>query len=134
VEKKSGRSREPSRRTNMLYPCPACGFEVYDGPAGSYAVCPVCDWEDDPVQLRFPAMRGGANRASLFEWQEQLFLEMPPEVAEHKGWCRCPDWRPLTEEECRDTTGMPTTGLAYFEAVSAVEPVYYWRKKSGGSD
>ena len=66
----------------MPHPCPACGFEVFDEPAGSYDICPVCDWEDDEVQLRFPAMRGGANKESLFEWQQQVLerLALPHRV------------------------------------------------------
>jgi hypothetical protein len=115
-----------------LYPCPACGFEVFSRPAGSYEVCPVCDWEDDEIQLRYPAMQGGANTASLHEQQRALLRRLPPHVAEHDGYCRCPEWRPLTEEECRDTTGMPTSGRAYFEALGAHEPAYYWRKADGG--
>jgi hypothetical protein len=115
-----------------LHPCPACGFEVLSEPAGSYDICPVCDWEDDEIQLRFPAMRGGANTASLFEWQRAVLLRLPPQVVDHEGYHRCPDWRPLTVEECGDTTGMPTTGRAYFEELGAEEPAYYWRKGHGG--
>jgi len=112
----------------MLYPCPACGFEVFDDPPGSYELCPVCDWEDDEVQVRFPAMRGGANKKGLFEWQQQVIQRFPPAVAIHERYRRCPNWRPLTEEECRDTTGMPTSGRDYFDAAGATEPGYYWRK------
>jgi hypothetical protein len=111
----------------MYYPCPACGFEVFDEPAGSYAICPVCDWEDDELQLRFPAMRGGANKDSLFEWQKQALERLPPDVVVHQGHDRCPDWRPLTAEECRDTGGMPTTARDYFDAVYTEEAKYYWR-------
>ncbi|MEU5444565.1 CPCC family cysteine-rich protein [Streptomyces griseofuscus] len=31
--------------------------------------CPVCFWEDDGVQFRWPAMSGGANKVSLVEAQ-----------------------------------------------------------------
>ena len=27
------------------HPCPSCGFVVFEEPPGSYAICPVCDWE-----------------------------------------------------------------------------------------
>jgi hypothetical protein len=46
------------------------------------------------------------------------------------GYIRCPDWRPLTVEECRDRGGTPENGLAYFEAVGTDEPVYYWRRRT----
>lgn len=52
--------------------CPCCGHLVFDagwGWPGSYEICPVCFWEDDGVQLRFPSMAGGANRPSLIEAQ-----------------------------------------------------------------
>ena len=30
-----------------------------------YDICPVCGWEADRVQERFPGMEGGANRMCL---------------------------------------------------------------------
>lgn len=47
-------------------PCPCCGYLTLedDGP-GSYEICSVCFWEDDPVQLENPEMSGGANKVSL---------------------------------------------------------------------
>jgi hypothetical protein len=32
------------------------------GPPGSYEICPVCFWDDDLVQLRWPTYAGGANK------------------------------------------------------------------------
>ena len=34
--------------------------------------CPVCFWEDDVVQLRWPDWAGGANKASLIEGQQDF--------------------------------------------------------------
>ena len=51
-----------------LYPCPCCGYLVFDEGPGSYAICPVCGWEDDLSQLRFTGM-GEAN-APLIECQQ----------------------------------------------------------------
>ena len=54
----------PPRR----FPCPCCGFVTLDEePPGTYNICPVCYWEDDPVQFRDPDYRGGANQLSLRE-------------------------------------------------------------------
>lgn len=50
----------------MKFPCPCCGWYTLDHEAdGSYDICPVCYWEDDPVQLEEPDCEGGANRLSL---------------------------------------------------------------------
>ncbi|WP_092978661.1 CPCC family cysteine-rich protein [Actinopolyspora lacussalsi] len=51
------------------YPCPCCGRLVHDQPPGSYLICPVCGWEDDLIQLRWPHRTRGANRSSLVEAQ-----------------------------------------------------------------
>ena len=51
---------------NMKYPCPCCGYYTYKHvPDGSYDICPVCFWEDDPIQLEDPECEGSANRVSL---------------------------------------------------------------------
>ncbi|MEV0535574.1 CPCC family cysteine-rich protein [Kitasatospora sp. NPDC050463] len=51
------------------YPCPCCGHLVLDEMPGSYEICPVCFWEDDGVQFRWPTMAGGANKTPLIEAQ-----------------------------------------------------------------
>lgn len=112
----------------MLHPCPACGFAVFDEPPGSYDVCPICDWEDDAVQLRYPAMRGGANGESLYEYQQEVLKRLPVRVREADSYKREAEWRPLTREDCEDVCGMPETGRAYFDSIDADEPSYHWRK------
>lgn len=48
------------------YPCRCCGFLTLDEePKGSYEVCLVCFWEDDPSQSADPDSPGGANTVSL---------------------------------------------------------------------
>ncbi len=55
------------------YPCPCCGFLTLDQqPPGSFAICPVCWWEDDDVQGRDPAYAGGANAVSLRKARENF--------------------------------------------------------------
>jgi len=51
------------------YPCPCCGYLVFEEEPGSYDICPICFWEDDLLQLRFADAAGGANRVSLREGQ-----------------------------------------------------------------
>jgi len=40
---------------------------MQEKPPGTYEICPVCGWEDDPVQFRDPDRAGGANEMSLNE-------------------------------------------------------------------
>ncbi|MEI7578548.1 MAG: CPCC family cysteine-rich protein [bacterium] len=35
----------------QLYSCPVCAHLVFDRPNGTYDICPVCLWEDDPEQF-----------------------------------------------------------------------------------
>ena len=55
--------------------CPCCGFDTFDkNDRGNYSICPICFWEDDPLQFDEPDMEGGANRVSLIKGQIN-FLE-----------------------------------------------------------
>lgn len=48
--------------------CLCCGCRTLsEAPPGTYEICPVCFWEDDPVQAKDPTYRGGANEVSLVE-------------------------------------------------------------------
>ncbi|MFK0237917.1 CPCC family cysteine-rich protein [Streptomyces vinaceus] len=55
--------------TRHPLPCPCCGHLVLDEMPGSHEICPVCSWEDDAVQFRWPTAEVGANRVSLIEAQ-----------------------------------------------------------------
>jgi hypothetical protein len=41
-------------------------------PPGTYEICSVCGWEDDPVQANEPDYKGGANSVSLNEARENF--------------------------------------------------------------
>jgi hypothetical protein len=57
----------------MNFPCPCCGYKTFgQEPDGSYEICPVCFWEDDPVQLADPDYAGGANSVSLRQAQRNF--------------------------------------------------------------
>ncbi|UUU31647.1 CPCC family cysteine-rich protein [Streptomyces sp. CA-210063] len=51
------------------HPCACRGHLVLDETPGSYAICPVCFWEDDGVRFRRPTMDGGADNVCLIEAQ-----------------------------------------------------------------
>lgn len=50
----------------LRHACPCCGHLTLDEePPGTYDICPVCCWEDDPVQYKDVDYEGGANQVSL---------------------------------------------------------------------
>lgn len=42
--------------------CPVCGKHRF---TEKYEICPVCGWENDPVQARDKDFAGGANELSV---------------------------------------------------------------------
>ncbi|MDR1423550.1 MAG: hypothetical protein LBI92_02945 [Azoarcus sp.] len=50
--------------SNELFECPCCKNQVF-AEQGGYEICPICHWEDDPVQSNEPDYAGGANQMSL---------------------------------------------------------------------
>ncbi|MHA7984962.1 CPCC family cysteine-rich protein [Rathayibacter sp. CAU 1779] len=79
-----------------MYPCPCCGYLVFKEAPGSYANCPICSWEDDSSQLKFPDHGGGANRESLVEAQANY------ELFGASNQQRMPGVRPPAPRERRD--------------------------------
>ncbi len=99
----------------------------FDEPAGSYAICPVCGWEDDHVQLRHPDLAGGANRPSLWEHQRETVKRYPLGVDLQGEWSRDPTWRPADERDLQPDP--PSSPVCYFdEAAMDDESPYYWRR------
>lgn len=96
----------------MLLACPCCGFNtIEDQMYGSYILCPICDWEDDQVQLANPCSRGGANHYSLAEQQMKFGKRVDIGTQLYKGYARNLDWRPLDKNE-----------QSFYQAQSKVEP------------
>ncbi len=55
--------------------CPCCGYlTLPEGQPGSYEVCPVCHWMDDPLQFADSDYVSDTNHVSLKEAREN-FLE-----------------------------------------------------------
>ena len=77
------------------YPCPSCGFLIFNEPEGSFEICEICGWEDDIVQKQDPNFKGGANKISLIESQEKILKTIPKHIEIHKGFRRATNWEPL---------------------------------------
>jgi hypothetical protein len=54
--------------------CPICNHYTFTEDE-IYEVCPVCDWEDDPIQRDDPDFKGGANELSLNEYRVKWLTE-----------------------------------------------------------
>ena len=110
------------------YPCPCCGYRVFREQPGSYDNCPVCGWEDDLSQLRFPTT-GGAN-APLMERQRARAHNREPDDATFTpgdvGYAPDPEWRPLDLD--LDEVERPSLGVDYGLTYLADHTrYYYWR-------
>lgn len=49
---------------NKKFKCPCCGYYTLNE-VNKYEVCPVCNWEDDPIQRKNPNDDEGTNKISL---------------------------------------------------------------------
>ena len=116
------------------YPCPCCGYIVFCHPPGSHKTCPICQWEDDLAQLRFPRMPGSANPVSL-EDAQQNYANFGAAMRRQTIEARTPledeardaTWRPL--DATRDNIEVPMRGVGYADSYPFDDPtvLYYWR-------
>ena len=57
---------EAAPPTTKKFACPCCRFVTLDEePPGTLAICPVCSWQDCPVQAAKPSYEYGLNDVSL---------------------------------------------------------------------
>lgn len=88
---------------DLKFACPCCGYKTFrENPNGSYDICEVCFWEDDPIQLDDPEYEGGANRVSLKQGQKNYMefgaceREMIKNVRQpNRDEQRDENWKPL---------------------------------------
>jgi hypothetical protein len=106
-------------------PCPSCGFLTLEKFYGSYAICPLCDWEDDGVQLANPTSGGGANAESLAQSQEKAISILPLGVEVANGFRRGSNWRPLSSDEIEHFDALRSSKHWHTKAVSQ-ESEAYW--------
>jgi hypothetical protein len=107
---------------------------MFSAPPGSFEICEICGWEDDPVQLLDPKYEGGANTLSLIEAQnnfqefgayepDALFLRREPSEED----TRDPEWRPATEADCEGARTPASLSTLEYESLDIW---YYWRRNS----
>ena len=114
---------------NAAFPCPCCGYLSFSEEPGSYEICPICFWEDDQVQLRWPTWAGGANKPSLVEAQRK-FAAIGACEERLLGHVRQPgpsderelEWRPVTDADNFEPTGVKEADWPPDLAV-----LYWWR-------
>ena len=113
-------------------PCACCGYCVLNE-RGGWEICPICFWEDDPVQIADPWYEGGANKPSLVESQRNYAKLGAMEacfvcrVRKPGGDdVRASDWRPVREEDkAHVTTPREIEKLRDEGRIVAYE---YWRR------
>ncbi len=112
------------------HPCPCCGYLTFDEPPGSYEICPVCFWEDDAVQLRWPTYEGGANRPSLIDSQrvyaadgaiERRFIRLVRTAQADEPLDA--SWRPIDV----DVDSFEEPGIREADWPKDLTALYWWR-------
>lgn len=117
-----------------FFPCPCCGYLVFEHQPGHHERCPICQWEDDLAQLRFPRMPGSANHVSLEDAQHN-FADCGAAERRNVGLTRRPfdsesreaGWRPL--DPARDNIEEPQRDVNYGDSYPLADTtvLYYWR-------
>jgi cysteine-rich CPCC protein len=113
------------------FPCPCCGYFMFEEPPNSYDICEICFWEDDALQLEFATtLDGGANTTTLAEAQ-QAFADIGASAARLAAHVRKPNandrrdpqWRPIDPTDRFPDWNDPHAKRAR----AADEALYYWR-------
>ena len=115
--------------SSSRHPCPCCGHLALPQGPGDYELCPVCFWEDDIAQLRWPMSPDGANGISLMEAQQtyQRIGAMDKEFRRQVRRARRSEpleegWRPF--DPSVDWTAPTLDGERW---PKNYEALYYWR-------
>lgn len=113
------------------YPCPCCGYRSFREGPGSYAICPVCFWEDDYDQLLWPTLDDDNNVDSLITSQTNhaTFGACRPDLVQHvrppgPDELREPGWRPATTDDDVDKAECDIHTVHLNPTL-----VYYWRRR-----
>ena len=107
---------------------------MFNQEPGHHEVCPICLWEDELGQLRFPNMPGLSNCVSLAEAQlNYLQIGVAERKNAGKGRQAFPEerldegWRPVNPDI--DNLEEPARGIDYANTYPwrDTSVLYYWR-------
>jgi len=67
-------NQEPSSASpQRKFACPCCGFRTLEGKQpGTFEICEVCYWEDDPLQYANQEESRGSNGVSLMQGRKNF--------------------------------------------------------------
>ena len=90
-----GKSSEDKKEK---FPCPCDLSLVFLGPAdGNYSICPICMWEDDPVQADDHDYAGGENRMSLNQARSEFFAKQRTNIEQASEMPRSVQTSPIPD-------------------------------------
>lgn len=114
----------------MSHPCPCCGFLTIDDPPGSYEICVICGWEEDPVQSANPCTGGGANSESLAQAQDNFQSTPEADLSEYgaNGYTRDAAWRLLNMTERAIFKAESENGARFPNRRIETVAEYYWNR------
>ena len=90
-------------RLAKRYRCPCCdNFTLEEKPPGTFEICPVCGWQDDPGQYDEPDYEGGANDMSLNQARANYRIKYERSLKRNPRYFK----KPLNAEMASDTSGL----------------------------
>lgn len=114
----------------MSYPWPCCGFRVFDEPRGSFDICPICGWEDDPLQGANPCTGRSATSEPLVQAQDNFQFTPDADLDEcaESGFRRDLQWRRLNMNERQIFNGESSRVAEFPNSRVATIEEYYWNR------
>lgn len=94
--------------------CPVCNKTIFPH-RGSFDICDICGWEDDPVQEAEPDFGCGANEMCLNDYKEAYMAGWRPEWLEELQEEQDEEMEALTNEivECEQDCEEEKKGIGY---------------------
>jgi Cysteine-rich CPCC len=110
------------------FPCPCCGYLIFERAPGSDQICKICFWHDSIAGLRDPTKATGPNHVSLLHAQQnyqrfgakELRLKQAVRIAGPNDR-KDPGWRPidLTQDQFNPDPSVKPASR---------EQLYCWRR------